>query len=217
MTAAQQVAQTFALSLQKAQTEYEKAYLDFLNTLEPLDDDTFWKMLDFLRNLLIERGIKGPALSRAVDELFRLPAFWRGCERGTCGGGSDPGYTTIDAIRFAETYDAKKDALYNPLFDVVEGRGDDGYGDLLDSLVLLGRDLYTKCVGDGKKSDIGNNRSFETACNKAAADLTGDVAKAEALAKFVLRGENYVEMSLRDEGRKRFVNFAADEVRDAED
>ncbi len=210
MTATLEVAVAAAMAHSKAQASYKKAFRDYFNSLEVLDDDTFWKMLDHLRMLLIERRVNGQALKRAVDELFRLPSFWQGCLRGTCGGGKDPGYTTIDAIRFAKTYDEKKAALYDPLFDVVTGRGDDSYGDLLDSLPILGRELYENCVN--KK--FRNNRAFGAARAKAALAVAPHPQTAGLLTNFVLNGENYVEMSLFDEAESRFVQYALDMERE---
>lgn len=76
------------------------------------------------------------------------------------------------AMRFVKTYGELRDALYQPLNDVITGFGDDGYGDLVDSFPLFGKKRYElalkgQLVGDMDAQYQGENYMNTTMNNKA--------------------------------------------------
>ena len=89
----------------------------------------------------------------------------------------------IDALRFVKTISNMKRPLSSQLYDVVEGKGDDSYGDFLDSFILVGKDVWEKTLsGCYKKGDWELLKS----------DIIASVG--EAMANFIIEGENYIEM-----------------------
>jgi hypothetical protein len=89
----------------------------------------------------------------------------------------------VDALRFLKTLKSFKKLAYKNLFDVITDRGNDSYGDLVDSIILAGKGVYDKicskayCTGEMKRL-----------CEDVKA------AVSEKLAKNILEGENYIEM-----------------------
>ncbi|MDP6717947.1 MAG: hypothetical protein QGF59_04820, partial [Pirellulaceae bacterium] len=125
-------------------------------------------------------------VEQAAGEFFRKPL--------ANDFGKAPTYSLEEAISFAKSWQGWRGRLYEPLFDVVEDRGDDAYGDLLDALPLAGRDL----VGKAQAGEFGNQQQFD------AAVLEG-YGGNDQLAKLILHGENYVAMSLCDGAQEYFA------------
>jgi len=108
----------------------------------------------------------------------------------------------LDAIRFVKTIQESGIFMSPILFDVVDDKGDDGYGDLLDSICLAGREVYQKImcgayqVGDYDK-------------------LKSDVRSAVGveLAQFILNGENYIAMFTTDKVKEFFYSWVVEEMR----
>jgi len=157
-----------------------------LDSLEDLDDNTFWSMLDEFKKEIdrtISSRMKDPTVN---DANIKLASHRFGC--GYFFGGKGE-YETL--LRFVATYSRKKNKLYKPLFDVIQGFGDDSYGDILDSFPLLGRKRYE-------------------------AALEGWI-EGDSDAQY--QGENYVEMGLESEAFKFFrsyCRFEADEIETGE-
>jgi len=153
-----------------------------LDTLESLDDDTFWDMLaDFKKEIdrTIPSGIEDPSVSNARVKLavsrFSHKYYFEENEK------------VETLLRFVTTYNRKTSAIYEPLFKVVEGFGDDGYGDILDSFPLFGRKRYEAAL-EGK--------------------IEGD-------SKAQYQGENYIATSLESEAFSLFCShcrYEADEI-----
>lgn len=94
------------------------------------------------------------------------------------------------AMQYIRTYRHKVDRLYKPLFDVIKGFGDDGYGDVLDSFLLHGRERYEKALNG---------------------ELEGD-------SKAQYQGENYIRTTLLKEFNKLYSIYCRYQARDkAED
>lgn len=106
---------------------------------KPLDDNEFWAMIDEL-NTEIRRTGKKPDYELAFERFCWEYAFRN--------------ENKIDkVVRFIKTYESKVAALYKPLNEVIEGYGDDGYGDILDSFPLFGREKYEKALKGEIKGD----------------------------------------------------------------
>lgn len=76
----------------------------------------------------------------------------------------------MTALRFYKTYRRLKARLSKALWDVIEGFGDDGYGDVIDSFPLFGRERAEKA-------------------------LKGEI---EGESRDQYQGENYIGMSLEN-------------------
>jgi hypothetical protein len=75
-------------------------------------------------------------------------------------------------------------------------RGDDGYGDLMDALPLLGQS-----INDGL-SKFRSHADFTVAACLACNSLVDGEAARAALKQLVLHGENYFSMSLEEAAQK---------------
>lgn len=188
---------TLAMNSYNADREYERAFGDYYNSLKPLDDDRYYEMAPALIGLLrerlsVERASSTLAVKNAIDEFMRLAVV------------GEANYSLEDCVRFTAKHEEIKAALYKPLFDVIEGRGDDGYGDLLDGLALA---LPRNLAEDTLAGKFGAERFFKEAFHEAIhTDLHG----------LFWHGENYFGMRLRDEALARTKNEAVKSVLDSE-
>jgi hypothetical protein len=175
-----------------------------LESIEPLEDGRFWDLLKHYRSEVIQYVmLYGRDTESAADEFFRKSTF--GSMRGV-------DWNFDEAMAFIAAYEIKVKSLYQPLFDIVEGRGDDGYGDLLDSLPLAGRETYEKCLTrkffDNEEFEDFVKHSAQTIITKHCSsgfqlDTNKVVIKFQ---KHILNGENYNRMKLREQAEKFFVH-----------
>ena len=206
MTNELQEAQLAANAVADAQTVYAEAFNAYYDTLEVLEDTRFWQIMDWYREevkhlllrevVLLNEFTCTLGLKRnnrdAAHELLRKALV-----------GHYHNFTVTEAMRFAKTYEAKVAAIYKPLFDTVEGRGDDGYDDLLDSLPLVGKEFYVRCLDSA--SFNGSNARFEKAVKEACSNYRHDTPHVcFEFKKFVLQGENYNRMDLKDKCQSFF-------------
>ena len=112
----------------EAETARDLAFNRLLDTVEPFTEgemgkfahivDEYWHLWEHRKD------------SRWIwDELVR---------RAVTGQTKVHNFDYVDVLRWHVTHRKLTTAFYEPLFHVVSGRGDDGYGDLLDSLPLAG-------------------------------------------------------------------------------
>jgi len=105
------------------------------------------------------------------------------------------------SVAFRNRYEGLKSTLSKKLWDLPGlERGDDGYGDLMDSLPLAGRAVLDGIFQD----DIANFKQLE----KALAD--------NPLKDFILNGENYIAMKLTEALEQAFLSVARDLTRNYE-
>jgi len=155
-----------------------------LDSLTDLDDNTFWDMItDFKKEIdrTIPSRMKDPTVN---DARIKLAA-----SRLSHGCFFKESAKVETLLRFVATYSRKANKLYTPLFNVIEGFGDDGFGDILDSFPLFGRKRYESAL-KGK--------------------IEGDSDAQD-------QGENYVAMSLESEAFKLFCSHTRFEADEAED
>ena len=132
---------TFGKMIAKANTIkniLKGVFREHLNTVELLSDNEFWSMVKDLRKQIegtmpdkTSTSLFYADMRLATDRFFHSYVFGKDVEK---------------ALSFVRTYRVKSDALYRPLFDVIEGFGDDGYGDVLDSFPLFGKKRYEKAL-----------------------------------------------------------------------
>lgn len=172
---------TAAKNFVQAKNAYEKAFNEYFENLQPLPIPRFWTLLEGFQKLVF-----GPMFKNPIDELFRRPQ----AEGFTTGGIKTFPYSFKEATQFANNWRKLKDELYQPLFNVIQDRSDDSYGDLLDALPLAGQTVVDNCL---KKQ-----YNYEDFCD--AVKIVHP--KAE---KIILHGENYFGMLLKEEARRRYV------------
>lgn len=188
------------LQLQSATKAYDEAWRINFNKIKILPMPRFWEMVVLFRQEVVRR--LGPKFDsrKAVDEFFRIPqaadhtAVWDGRQWLK----SKSPYTFEEAVQFARTWEEVKGPLYDKLFNIIEGKGDDSYGDLLDALPLAGQKFYERCLA-GKFYNC---------------DDFIELLKAEddKLFDTIYEGENYFEMFLEEEAKRRYVFEVEDKV-----
>ncbi len=162
---------------------YKNAFDAFWETVKVLPDKRFFEIIAlYVREITEYRFTLGrtDGVETAAKELFR---------KALC---KEKGYSMDELIRFAKTYEEIKRRLYTPLFELVKGKGDDSYGDLIDNLPLLGHKMF-KSLED---KDFGNP-SVVRGQVTIASGLALGLSDGQAM-KFIWEGENYNGMSLRD-------------------
>ncbi len=207
-----------ALAFQQAKARYEKEFRRFKCGVPPLSPDHFWPMADVFRKVVLKTMLyrHERVAEAAADEFLRLAA-----------NGESP-WSVSTAVHFCLSYDHYKSLAYKGGDACKFGfdRGDDGYGDLMDAVVLLGRE-FNERLHAGRFYDLTDfNSAADDLCNTIvsagefpftyADDPTGKrVALASRLRTMILRGENYFAMSLEDEAARRVALEAIKAERNA--
>lgn len=170
----------------------------FDRRMQGLYGDRFWQLLSvFQDEVRAFRFVmrRSDGVARAADEFFRKP--YAGHFQASSGK-TVPEYSFDEAVQFARTWTEIVNRLYPALVGVVTNRSDDTFGDLLDSLPLLGRELVAKAV----EGEFGKMRQLVRAVSVKCQEL-------EVPSAFVLHGENYVASSLYEAARDYFARRAA--------
>lgn len=174
-----------AAAFKQATTLFNRQFFAFSNSVPPLAPEHFWPMVEQFRTVLLDTMTyrKEGFVEAAANEFLRLAAVK--------GGDIAP------AVHFAlswrhyvrKAYAAGDEAGFS--FE----RGDDGYGDLMDAVPLLGQEFNRKL----ETGWFGNLREFNE-----KVDATCDVA-GRVLKDVVLHGENYFASSLEEAAQKWIV------------
>ena len=184
-----------SVAYRKGQASYNRAFRDyFANKVTELPEGRFWELQAVFRGEVCTFRLaygRTNGVEQAASEFFRKPL--------ADDFGKAPRYTLDEAVRFAKSWQGWRGRLYQPLFDVVQARGDDAYGDLLDALPLAGREVIEKALA----SEFGNQGQLE------AAVLIG-CDGSKKLADLILHGENYVGTSLADASREFIASKLAE-------
>jgi len=192
-----------AKAFDEARQQWDAWFLVYYkHSIPPLAPEFFWPIVDKFRDVLLKtasyRGVRdGQA---AAEEFMRLAV-------------SEELVSLEAAIHFALSWRHYKDKAYaaggNSGFSWE--RGDDGFGDLMDSLPLASRDVYDKLVaGEFKTLQEFNNSvdsTFVSLISRspfdsdpttiAAAHERVELSMAyKLLIDVVLYGENYFSMFL---------------------
>lgn len=207
-----------ALAFQRAKARYENAFRRFNAGVKPLDADPFWPMVDVFRKVVLQTMLyrQERVAEAAADEFLRLAA-----------NGESP-WSVSTAVHFCLSYHHYQRLAYKGGDTCRFGfdRGDDGYGDLMDAVVILGRE-FNERLHAGRFYDLtAFNSAADDLCNTSvsagefpftyADDPTGKrVALASRLRTMILRGENYFAMSLEDEAARRVAVEAIKAERNA--
>jgi hypothetical protein len=176
-----------AVAKAKAEKAYRQAFEVYWSKVKPIPDDRFFEIVKlYVKEIFTFKFQLGrtDGVEEAAWELFR---------KALC---HEEGYSGDELVKFAKTYEAMKDRLYDPLFDLVEGKGDDGYGDLIDNLPLLGDKLFKSL----ESKEFGNPTLVRQKIEKAGGRAFA-ISEGQAM-KFIWGGENYNSMGLRDAAEK---------------
>jgi hypothetical protein len=169
---------------------YETAFRKEVRSLKPMDTEEFWEVIPALAVLLTE--------GRDVDSAmhnFMCNAVYQ--SYGDCPAPFEDLSSPVAwelMVRFLNKYEEVKRSLSKKCHDLrgLE-RGDDGYGDLMDSLPLAGVDVVHGLMVD----DIATYKQLEEAFT-----LKND----QPLKKFILDGENYITMKLEEALQKAYLS-----------
>jgi hypothetical protein len=166
-----------ALRKQKLDEECRTATMRMVYEAEPMDEGEFWEVLAPFAKELKVRGVKS-----CCHNLMYYNVYSKGDKaeawKRMCG--------------FLKRYELFVHELSDKCWDMPGlERGDDGFGDLMDSLPLAGRDV---CQGI-LEGDIANYRQLE----KAVKGL---------LKGFILDGENYIAMGISSAVKRAFLIVA---------
>jgi hypothetical protein len=191
----------------------KRSFSLYLNTVPELEDDKFWAMIEDLK-----KEILGTYYSKE-EKTIEKADIRLGISRFTWNyAHGDKSDQMDDLLSFVKTYEVKKGALYRPLFDVIEGYGDDGYGDVLDSFPLFGRKRYEMALngeieGDSEDQYQGENyirmtledqtfEKFGQLMDHTARDIDSEEAGEEAY--YIAQEKVYKELGLKSD-RERFA------------
>ena len=182
-----------AVAFISAQQFYHEAFRQhFDDNVAELTTDRFWMLAPVFTGCVFTFRFgygRTNGAENAADEFFRKA---RVRDFRCLASEIEVRYSLDEAISFAKTWSKLKNRLYRPLFDVVTERSDDGYGDLLDSLPLAGRDVVDMAINRQYTSEPHFIQCVRDACSKREQD---------DLANFILQGENYIAMHLYDAAR----------------
>ena len=207
-----------ALAFQKAKARYEKEFRRFKCEVTPLSPEHFWPMADVFRKVLLKAMLhrQERVAEAAAYEFFRLAVI------------GELQWQLPAAVHFALSYRHYQQLAYAGgdeckfSFD----RGDDGYGDLMDAVVILGRE-FNERLHAGRFYDLPDfNNAMSAVCNDSVSagefpftytdDPVGNrMALASRLRVMIVRGENYFAMTLEDEAERRVASEALKNERDS--
>lgn len=153
-------------------------------------DDKFFEMMKELQTCMFT-GYSRRKPKKAID------AFVGQCVRED---------RFFDAMRFARTYSHVSYLFSEGLFDYIEGYGDDSFSDLCDSLPLGGRKVINAVLA----GEINNTQELETLVHSVVVGREQDENR-----RFILIGENYMRMRLREKLQSSFTYAAECWVKNA--
>ena len=174
-----------AAAFMEARSQFDRQFNVFTGGIPPLAPEHFWPMVDDFRKVLLDtmRYRKDGFVESAANEFLRLAAV----------NGGDIAAAVHFALSWSH-YTGKAYAAGDELgfsFD----RGDDGYGDLMDAVPLLGQ-VFNRRLELGKFDTLREfNEQVDAVC-----DVAGRVLK-----DVVLHGENYFASSLEDAAKNWVV------------
>jgi rubrerythrin len=191
-----------ARALFVAKAAFSRSMIRLEASLELLSDDEFWNMLPRYRKAVLS-SIVGGRDTEASAHNFSCGMELRGEQKAAI------------YMRFAKTYENISARLYKPLFETVE-RGDDGYGDLLDSLPLAGRAFHEKAatgyfgneeaLAEGVREGLREAVTESLRCSWSKTEPTDEqiAERLERAVSHIVNGENYNRMALSEKGREVF-------------
>jgi len=103
-----------------------KAFRAILHQSEEIEEDKFWELIEDLNKTIKRTGNHKVGTENFMHNL----AFGH----SKVGGEKT---TVEDGFGFLVAYENMSSSISKPLWDVIEGFGDDGYGDVIDSFAFV--------------------------------------------------------------------------------
>jgi hypothetical protein len=212
-----------ARTLRQAQEIYDNAIRNYghgaVERVKPLSEAAFWQITDSYRTLVLV----AIATSRAeppkwaADEMFRIAVY-----EGTASWWSKKmphGHRAsfFDTFNYAFTYSQYRREYYK-LVDAMPqvsgecGKSDDGFGDLMDGLPLLGQTFYQRL----QRKRFYNYKHFKHIVRKTVNQFVDELGPdythyadkvKRRFTRMILDGENYFGMTLEDMAKEWFPRF----------
>jgi hypothetical protein len=149
--------------INELKNDITKAVNALMQEENELEEDLFWRLMDEFKNF-ITRYSSGGEMNNAIIKSAAHSFIHTLTFNHVRGLNTD----RKTAISFSKTYKSLTDRLSKSLWDTIEGFGDDGYGDCIDSFPLYGKDAVVR----GLKGELDGLDPYQ--------------------------GENYVRMSLQN-------------------
>ena len=184
------------LSLEKRELDlkHQKAGWALRREVEPMPVSEFWKKVELLRKDLmtkqsgqwgwhIKSAVANIAFQKPPMTLYRFLGRWKELANSAS--------TAFDEMK-------------------MEHRGDDSFGDLLDSSPLLGETIYNQVLTGAYKTEKELKEAFNTYCimMQDGKDLDKVQKNAEHMVRSVLNGENYFISTIDERALQIFTTYA---------
>lgn len=173
---------TLATRYRNVTAQFNKDARAYVRTADNMPRDRFWDFLEHFATGIQSRMKYGkdPVKEAAHNTILEIKR-----QQDTPLAG------WTDAARFLATYQSLSDKLSDACWDISGvDKGDDSYGDWVDSLVLAGKTV----VEDLLKGALATYWQVAQAVEH----------HADVPAKFIMNGENYIKMMFEDELIKHF-------------
>jgi len=187
------------ISLEKRKLDYEhqRAGWALRHEVEPMPAKEFWEALELLRTKLwryqtrwgwnLENALGSPMTNRLLAEKRTV------------------------LYRFMKKWKLVADSLREPLEAMdLEYRGDDSWGDLLDSSPLFGETICDQILKGAYKTEEELKAAFHTYCIMKQDGKNLDMVRknADHMVRSVLNGENYFLTKMDDKALEVFTAHA---------
>lgn len=181
--------------LRKAEGQYEKAFYHWAQTVPTLAPEHFWRGIDTLRTIWGECKFDP---ERAANEYLRIASI-EGQEQ------------LAAAIHFCVSYRRYAEGMSGACEHLTEGweRGDDSFGDLMDSLPMAGEQVYVEIKrGDFFSEDEDGNETvnIDDLERRVRLENFKDLRLVRAADK-ILHGENYWASTLEQAATERMKSI----------
>jgi len=194
-----------ATDLADAKQACEEAFRKVYNDAPLMEADDFWKFMEVvsaeIRCFRFGYG-RTNGVKQGAEEVGRQ--IWcdqlpKGCD-----------FSAEQYVSFTKTYSELDTQLSKALWDVVTDYGDDGYGDLIDTLPLLGRGFCKKILaGEWEK---GDHKKFIAALQDEAKRWEYERnPRLPAIQRFFVRSEEFVQLALSEAAQQCLFRWYAEQ------
>lgn len=210
--------------LKQAQDKYDELmrnYGGWISLKEPLDEATFWRITDTFRILIFQAITldRADPVDWAADEMCRLATYphtqtWWIDEFQKFDNLLFP--TVLQYAYTYENYRTKAYKLVDAMKQIETGKGDDGFGDMMDSLPILGHKFFRRM----EKMRFYNYKHFREVIHKTVREhvkALGDKYTyyedkiVKKLAHMIIEGENYFSMTLEEKTKEWLPRYFTQE------
>lgn len=217
-----------ARALKQAQDRYEELmrnYGGLISLRHPLNEANFWRSITAFRTLIFQAITldRAEPVEWAADEMCRLATYphaktWWISEFQEFNDVKFP--VMLDFAYTYDNYRTKAYKLVDAMKQIETGKSDDGFGDMMDSLPLLGHKFFRRM----EKMRFYDYKHFRGVIRKTMREHVqafGDKYKYyedKIVSKFsnmIIDGENYFGMTLEDKVKEwlpRYFNQHEEEV-----